>query len=195
MNSANRYPSSAKKLRREKTTLSNHSDSDKDPVHVYCRIRPLKQGSEPTSCIKILTADTLTLNALEPRSVRKDVHYKFKHIFSAFSSQLEVFNHVAYPLLEDLLHGKNGLLFTYGVTGSGKTYTLNGDQNDPGIMPRCIDTLFNSIGEYQAPKWIIKSDRMNGFEIQTEDDASQDRLKAKSIGKTPKSQKWVYKFN
>ncbi len=30
------------------------------------------------------------------------------------------------PLVEDLLLGKNGLLFTYGVTGSGKTHTMQG---------------------------------------------------------------------
>ncbi|CAG9771784.1 unnamed protein product [Ceutorhynchus assimilis] len=196
MNSASRFnPPSAKKLRREKTTLSSHSSesdgeqSNKDPVHVYCRIRPLKEGSEPTTCLKILSADTLALNTPDSRNTRKEIHYKFKHIFTAFSPQAELFAHVAYPLLEDLLHGKNGLLFTYGVTGSGKTYTLTGDQNDPGIMPRCIDTIFNSIADYQAPKCVIKSDRMNGFEIQTEDDAMHDRLQAvkSCFTKTPKT--------
>ncbi|XP_066245796.1 kinesin-like protein KIF23 [Euwallacea similis] len=179
MYSANRFNTpSAKKLRREKTTLSNNSDSDKDSVHVYCRIRPQLDGSEPVNSLQILSADTLALTTPETRSVTKETHYTFKHIFTAYSSQSEIFTHVAYPLLEDLLQGKNGLLFTYGVTGSGKTYTLNGTQNDPGIMPRCIDVIFNSIGEYQAPKCMIKSDRMNGFEIQSEDDAFHDQLQS-----------------
>ncbi|KAF7264077.1 kinesin family member pavarotti [Rhynchophorus ferrugineus] len=170
---------SAKKLVREKTTLSNNSDSErKDPLHVYCRIRPVREGSEPTNCIKLLSSDTLTLTGNCSKILRKEIQYKFKHIFTAFSTQAEIFSHIAYPLLEDLLNGKNGLLFTYGVTGSGKTHTLTGEQNDPGIMPRCIDAIFNSIGDYQAPKCVIKSDRMNGFEIQTEDDAFQDRLNA-----------------
>ncbi|GJQ67767.1 pav [Trypoxylus dichotomus] len=56
---------------------------------------------------------------------------------------------------------------------SGKTYTLTGNQNDPGIMPRCIDTLFNTIGPYQAKKFIIKSDKMNGFEVQSDIDAAE----------------------
>ncbi|XP_050310521.1 kinesin-like protein KIF23 [Anthonomus grandis grandis] len=189
MNSANRYNTpSAKRLKREKTTVSNNSNSDKDPVHVYCRLRPLEEGSEPSSCIKILSANTLGLYTPESKSVTKEVHYKFKHIFTGFSTQSEIFNHVAYPLLEDVLNGKNGLLFTYGVTGSGKTYTLTGNENDPGILPRTIDTLFNSIEGYQAPKCVIKSDKMNGFEIQAEDDALQDRLQAcRNYGKTPKA--------
>lgn len=87
--------------------------------------------------------------------------------------------------MEGLLHGKNGLLFTYGVTGSGKTYTMTGDPNDPGLMPRCINTLFNTINEHQTPKYLIKSDKMNGFEVQMPADALNERLKeAKSRSKT-----------
>lgn len=48
--------------------------------------------------------------------------------------------------------------------------------NNPGILPRSIDMIFNTIGEFQAPKFVIKSDKMNGFEVQTENDALKDRL-------------------
>ena len=50
--------------------------------------------------------------------------YKFKSILNPSSSQKEVFDTLARPLVNDLLKGKNGLLFAYGVTGSGKTYTM-----------------------------------------------------------------------
>ncbi|KAL1506067.1 hypothetical protein ABEB36_005498 [Hypothenemus hampei] len=179
MSAVNKFTTpSTKKLRREKTTLSNHSDSEKDSVHVYCRIRPLADSSDSSNYLKVLAPDTLALTTPDVKAIRKEIHYKFKHIFTSYSSQSEVFTHIAYPLLQDLLNGKNGLLFSYGVTGSGKTYTLNGDQNDPGIMPRCIDTIFNSLGDYQAPKYVIKSDKMNGFEIQSDDDAYYDTLHA-----------------
>lgn len=58
-------------------------------------------------------------------------------------------------------------------------------------MPRCIDTLFNSIQDFQAPKFVIKSDRMNGFEVQCDNDALSDRLtelkstKSRTLKKTP----------
>lgn len=54
------------------------------------------------------------------------------------------------PLVEDLLHGKNSLLFAYGVTGSGKTHTMNGELQDGGIIPRCLDVIFNSVGSIQV---------------------------------------------
>jgi hypothetical protein len=47
-------------------------------------------------------------------------------VFGEDSTQSEVFQRVGLPLVEDLLLGKNGLLFTYGVTGSGKTHTMQG---------------------------------------------------------------------
>lgn len=188
MNPSSKQP--GKTPKREKTTLSSNSGSReklKDPVHVYCRLRPLKDDREST-CIKVVTPTQLCLSTpAESRQVRKDLYYEFKHIFTAHADQKEIFDHVAYPLIEDLLHAKNGLLFTYGVTGSGKTYTLTGEPNNPGIMPRSIHTIFNSIQEFQAGKFVIKSDHMNGFEVQSESDALQDRfveVKSSSRGNT-----------
>ncbi|KAF2879836.1 hypothetical protein ILUMI_26363 [Ignelater luminosus] len=146
---------------------------NQETVRVFCRIRPLKEDST-SCCVKLLSETTLSLTA-DTKSQRKDCNYVFKQIFSSFANQREVFDNVALPLLEDLVNGKSGLLFTYGVTGSGKTFTLTGDQSNPGIMPRCIDTLFNTIGDYQARKFLIKSDKMNGFEVQSEQEASEER--------------------
>lgn len=54
---------------------------------------------------------------------------------------------------------------------------MTGESNDPGLMPRCINTLFNTVGNHQTPKYLIKSDKMNGFEVQTPADALSDRLR------------------
>lgn len=47
-----------------------------------------------------------------------------------------------------------GLLFTYGVTGSGKTHTMTGSPGEGGLLPRCLDMLFNSIGSFQAKRYV-----------------------------------------
>ena len=54
------------------------------------------------------------------------------------------------PLVRDLLNEKNGLLFTYGVTGSGKTHTMQGSAAESGLLPRAIDVIFNSVEEFQV---------------------------------------------
>jgi len=58
------------------------------------------------------------------------------------------------PLVEDLLHGKNSLVFAYGATGTGKTHTMNGKSQDGGIIPHCLDAIFNSIG-HQVVAFIL----------------------------------------
>jgi len=48
---------------------------------------------------------------------------------------------------------------------------MTGNSQGPGIMPRCLDVLFKTIGERQAKKYLFKPDRVNGFEMQDEEEA------------------------
>lgn len=105
----------------------------------------------------------------------REYQFTFKKIFTEIHNQKDVFNIVARPLVENLIKGKNGLLFTYGVTGSGKTYTMTNHKSSVGILPRCLDVLFNTISDYQAKKFVFKPDRMNGFEVQSETDALREQ--------------------
>lgn len=47
-----------------------------------------------------------------------------------------------------------GLLFAYGITNSGKTYTINGEPEEAGVLPRSLDVIFNTIADVQAPKFV-----------------------------------------
>ena len=69
----------------------------------------------------------------------------FRKIFDEHSSQQEVYDHVAAPLVCDFLDGYNGTVFAYGQTGSGKTYTMSGGAvswEERGIIPRVFSHLF-----------------------------------------------------
>lgn len=46
------------------------------------------------------------------------------------------------------------LLFAYGVTNSGKTHTMTGTPHEQGILPRCLDVIFNSLEDFQAKKYV-----------------------------------------
>lgn len=105
----------------------------------------------------------------------KETQYTFKRVFDVTSQQKDVYMTVAEPLIENLVRGKNGLLFTYGVTGSGKTFTMTGNSQHQGVMPRCLDVLFKTISDYQTKKFVFKPDRLNGFEILSEADAMLER--------------------
>ncbi|PBC29287.1 Kinesin protein KIF23 [Apis cerana cerana] len=151
----------------------------KDPVQVYCRLRPM-QYSTDISCMKVTSDTTVVITPPESatnfrNSSNKEIQTTFSHVFTPDATQKDVFNIVALPLVENVIRGRNSLLFTYGVTGSGKTYTMTGESQDAGIMPRCLDVIFNSIANYQTKKFIFKPDKLNGFDIQNEADAMLDR--------------------
>ncbi|NXJ71460.1 KIF23 protein, partial [Rostratula benghalensis] len=119
--------------------------------------------------------------------------YSFKEVFGTLVAQKKLFDVVAKPLVEDLIRGKNGLLFTYGVTGSGKTHTMTGSPGDGGLLPRCLDMIFNSIGPFQAKRFVFKLDDKNGVDVQCEVDALLERQKrdAMPVPKTPSGKRQI----
>uniref|UniRef100_A0A669PEV0 Kinesin-like protein n=1 Tax=Phasianus colchicus TaxID=9054 RepID=A0A669PEV0_PHACC len=114
-------------------------------------------------------------------------------LFGTLVAQKQLFDVVAKPLVEDLIRGKNGLLFTYGVTGSGKTHTMTGSPGDGGLLPRCLAMIFNSIGPFQAKRFVFKLDDKNGVDVQCEVDALLERQKrdAMPVSKTPSGKRQV----
>ncbi|XP_063392328.1 kinesin-like protein KIF23 [Cydia fagiglandana] len=154
-------------------------NGERDPVQVFCRLRPMQRESD-IPCMKIISPTTVLLTppatALSYRNENnKSMKYTFKEVFPPETPQQEVFDKVAYPLVEGLIKGKNGLLFTYGVTGSGKTFTMTGEPHNCGILPRCLNIIFKTINECQAHKYVFKPDKMNMFEIQSEVEAMLER--------------------
>ena len=64
------------------------------------------------------------------------------------STQQEVYEQTAAPLVLSVLAGYHGTIFAYGQTGSGKTWTMEG-RNEPkelqGITPNSFEHIFNQI--------------------------------------------------
>ncbi|XP_061855447.1 kinesin-like protein KIF23 isoform X1 [Colius striatus] len=167
----------------------------KDPVGVYCRVRPLSRPDQEC-CIEVINETTVQIHPPDGYRVfrngeYRETQYSFKEVFGTLVIQKELFDVVAKPLVEDLIRGKNGLLFTYGVTGSGKTHTMTGSPGDGGLLPRCLDMIFNSIGPFQAKRFVFKLDDKNGVDVQCEVDALLERQKrdAMPVPKTPSSKR------
>jgi kinesin family protein 18/19 len=48
--------------------------------------------------------------------------------------------------------GYNATVFAYGATGSGKTHTMVGNTQQPGIMVRALNDLFQAVQESKNPE-------------------------------------------
>ncbi|XP_077448243.1 kinesin-like protein KIF23 isoform X1 [Stigmatopora argus] len=165
--------------------------AEKDPVGVYCRVRPLGAENEEC-CIEMISNSTIQLHAPDGLKANrngeyKEMQYSFKKVFGVNTTQIELFEEVAKPLVEDLIQCKNGLLFTYGVSGSGKTFTMTGSPGEGGLLPYSLDMLFNSIGPFQAKRFVFKTDDKNGIDIQNDVDALLERQKRDSQPLMPKT--------
>ncbi|RVX18738.1 Kinesin-like protein KIN-1 [Vitis vinifera] len=79
------------------------------------------------------------------------------------SEQVDVYEFLALPIVRDAVNAINGTIITYGQTGAGKTYSMEGpsilecDQQKKGLLPRVVDGLFQCIkSSDEATKYTIK---------------------------------------
>jgi len=72
--------------------------------------------------------------------------YEIIHqIISAHNSFLHFWSCRTADLVEGVLQGRNGTVFCYGATGAGKTYTMLGTMENPGVMVLAIHDLFSKV--------------------------------------------------
>lgn len=63
-------------------------------------------------------------------------------------SNQEVYNRACSHIVQSFLNdGYNGTVFAYGMTGSGKTFSMRGDESDPGFVKLAIDDIFQKISD------------------------------------------------
>ena len=54
------------------------------------------------------------------------------------------------PSVDAVRQGYNATVFAYGQTGTGKTHTMQGTDADPGVAPRAVTQLFDSLRRRMA---------------------------------------------
>ena len=82
----------------------------------------------------------------------KDQTFGFDRIFDDNSTQDEVYEGTTRALLDSVLDGYNATVFAYGATGCGKTHTITGTIQQPGIIFLTMQELFERIGETSNEK-------------------------------------------
>nr|XP_021394707.1 kinesin-like protein KIF18A [Lonchura striata domestica] len=83
---------------------------------------------------------------------RKDLKFMFDAVFDDSSSQLEVFEHTTKNLIDGFLNGYNCTVLAYGATGAGKTHTMLGSPEDPGVMYLTMVTLYKRMDQIKDDK-------------------------------------------
>lgn len=82
----------------------------------------------------------------------KDLKFVFDCVFGETSSQIDVFDNSTKDIIDGVLNGYNCTVFAYGATGAGKTHTMLGSENSPGVMYLTMNELFNRIDQVKNEK-------------------------------------------
>ncbi|NWX04810.1 KI20A protein, partial [Caloenas nicobarica] len=116
-------------------------------------------------CVTIEDCQTVMLSAPKESSAMKNsergvghsVHrFTFSQVFGPETTQSEFFEGSMKEIVRAYVNGVNGLVFTYGVTNAGKTFTIQGTSKDFGILPRSVDVIFNHVRGRQYLKMNFK---------------------------------------
>ncbi|PWN37267.1 kinesin-domain-containing protein [Meira miltonrushii] len=161
---ANVFSGSATVGSKKATKQAPLTVSDNEPLKAYLRIRPPagddadSKDSNVEPYIEVVNDTEVFMNPPKDSSApRARIHvgavptkYTFSKVFAGNApdrSQASFFQSTTLPLVNELLQGQSGLIFTYGVTNSGKSYTVQGGdkEGEAGILPRSVDVVFNSI--------------------------------------------------
>lgn len=84
----------------------------------------------------------------------REHRFVFDRLFDEDASQDDVFCHTTKPLLDNILDGYNATVFAYGATGCGKTHTISGTPQQPGIIFLTMRELFERINTLQDTKTV-----------------------------------------
>ncbi|RKP15245.1 P-loop containing nucleoside triphosphate hydrolase protein [Piptocephalis cylindrospora] len=75
----------------------------------------------------------------------KDIRYGFDRVLDEDSTQEQVFEGTTKGLISGVLNGFNATVFAYGATGCGKTHTISGTPEDPGVIFLTMRELYARI--------------------------------------------------
>ncbi|RYP48064.1 hypothetical protein DL768_005986 [Monosporascus sp. mg162] len=113
--------------RTQRTTL--HVPNDTDPANARSKSR------------KVIEEKSFTFDNSFWSHDRDDPHY---------ATQEDVYNSLGEEFLDHNFEGYHTCIFAYGQTGSGKSYTMMGTPDQPGLIPRTCEDLFQRIEAAQS---------------------------------------------
>ncbi|KAG8135438.1 hypothetical protein E2320_008462 [Naja naja] len=131
-------------------------------IQVVVRCRPFNVSERKVNSYSVVECDhgrkevIVRTGGMADKTSRKT--YTFDMVFGAQAKQIDVYRTVVCPILDEVLMGYNCTVFAYGQTGTGKTFTMEGERSpneeytweeDPlaGVIPRTLHQIFEKLAE------------------------------------------------
>ncbi|WJX81830.1 hypothetical protein P8452_64664 [Trifolium repens] len=134
---------------------NNNNPISVSKVRVIVRVRPFlpheitpRNCADPVSCISLLDQDfqfrdEVAVYLKDPHTSRNEC-YQLDSFFDQEDNNVgQIFHTEVNPMIPTIFNGCNATVFAYGATGSGKTYTMQGTEEQPGLMPLAMSTILS----------------------------------------------------
>ncbi|KAI9153037.1 hypothetical protein LWI28_004834 [Acer negundo] len=158
-----------------KQFLETSNDGQSSPASSSARSKPQYYYTENISSKENVTV-TVRFRPLSPREIRQgeeiawyadgetivrsehntSIAYAYDRVFGPTTTTRHVYDVAAQHVVSGAMEGINGTIFAYGVTSSGKTHTMHGDQRSPGIIPLAVKDAFSIIQETPNREFLLR---------------------------------------
>ena len=129
-------------------------------VKVAIRVRPMNKHEEEQKselCVDV-DKNNNTVTIFKQKGNPKT--FQFDYVFPMDCTQREIYDTVAFPIVDSIFQGYNGTVFAYGQTGCGKTFTMMGIIDNPdlrGVIPNAFHHIFGFIKtEGESKKFLVR---------------------------------------
>ncbi|KAI8961849.1 kinesin-domain-containing protein [Daldinia sp. FL1419] len=87
---------------------------------------------------------------------REGGDYFYDNVFTTHDDNSRVYDHIAKRLVRRVMEGYHGTVFAYGMTGTGKTFSMQGTASSPGVIPLAITDIFSYIRETPSREFLLR---------------------------------------
>jgi len=146
------------RLKSQDTVTENKRNSgmkdNKGNVLVSVRVRPDAGGNDSRGADGEWMVDGR--RSLISYNGREGGEYKYDNVFSPHDGNARVYDNAAKRLVRRVMEGYHGTVFAYGMTGTGKTFSMQGTANSPGVIPLAITDIFCYIRENPGREFLLR---------------------------------------
>ena len=127
-------------------------------VKVAIRVRPMNSHEKEQNSTICVDVDTQNNTVSVSKNDTKT--FQFDYVYPMETTQRQIYDEVAFPIVDSIFQGYNGTIFAYGQTGCGKTFTMMGIVDNPdlkGIIPNAFSHIFGFIKtEGESKKFLVR---------------------------------------
>lgn len=145
--------------------LADLDHKAEDKVLVSVRVRPT--DDEPVWSIGP-THPTIKLKEHRAKTSASPQEFRYDHVLTG-SENKPVYNAAARAHVHAAMDGYNAVIFAYGQTASGKTFTLTGNEDEPGIIPQAMKDVFKYIRRTPDREYLLRCSYLEIYNEQIHD--------------------------